>query len=113
MRYLADILTFSRMGLSVALFVMIFTNAPIHAAFIVYMIGEITDALDGTCATHFPFPKNKIPKYRKYAAKYDMLADGMLAFAVVLFFTLRVSLITGIILFATYPLISTILEFIV
>ena len=101
------------MGLSVALFVMIFTNAPIHAAFIVYMIGEITDALDGTCATHFPFPKNKIPKYRKYAAKYDMLADGMLAFAVVLFFTLRVSLITGIILFATYPLISTILEFIV
>lgn len=113
MRYLADILTFSRMGLSVALFVMIFTNAPIHAAFIVYMIGEITDALDGTCATHFPFPKNKIPRYRKYAAKYDMLADGMLAFAVVLFFTLRVSLITGIILFATYPLISTILEFIV
>lgn len=113
MRYLADILTFSRMGLSVALLVMIFTNAPIHAAFIVYMIGEITDALDGTCATHFPFPKNKIPRYRKYAAKYDMLADGMLAFAVVLFFTIRVSLITGIILFATYPLISTILEFIV
>lgn len=113
MRYLADILTFSRMGLSVALLVMIFTDAPIHAAFIVYMIGEITDALDGTCATHFPFPKNKIPRYRKYAAKYDMLADGMLAFAIVLFFTLRVSLITGIILFATYPLISTILEFIV
>ncbi|MBR0424106.1 CDP-alcohol phosphatidyltransferase family protein [Candidatus Saccharibacteria bacterium] len=113
MRYLADILTFSRMGLSVALLVMIFTDAPIHAAFIVYMIGEITDALDGTCATHFPFPKNKIPRYRKYAAKYDMLADGMLAFAVVLFFTIRVSLITGIILFATYPLISTILEFIV
>ena len=101
------------MGLSVALLVMIFTDAPIHAAFIVYMIGEITDALDGTCATHFPFPKNKIPRYRKYAAKYDMLADGMLAFAVVLFFTIRVSLITGIILFATYPLISTILEFIV
>ncbi len=113
MRYLADILTFSRIGLSIALFVMIFTGAPLHVAFIVYMIGEITDALDGTCAGKWPFPKNKIPKYRKYAAKYDMLADGMLAFSIVLFFTIRVSTITGIILFATYPLISTILEFII
>ena len=42
-----------------------------------------------------------------------MLADGMLAFSIVLFFTIRVSTITGIILFATYPLISTILEFII
>ena len=92
---------------------MCFTDAPLHTAFIVFMIGEITDALDGTCASHFPFPKGKIPKYRKYAAKYDMLADGLLAFSVVLFFTLRVSLVTGIILFATYPLISTILEFII
>lgn len=113
MRYLADILTFSRIGLSIALFIMIFTNAPIHAAFIVYMVGEITDALDGTCASKFPFPKNKIPRYRKYAAKYDMLADGLLAFSVVLFFTFRVSLVTGVILFATYPLIATILEFII
>ena len=113
MRYLADILTFSRFGLAAALLIMCFTDAPLHTAFIVFMIGEITDALDGTCASHFPFPKGKIPKYRKYAAKYDMLADGLLAFSVVLFFTLRVSLVTGIILFATYPLISTILEFII
>lgn len=113
MRYLADILTFSRIGLSIVLFIMIFTGAPLHVAFIVYMIGEITDALDGTCASRWPFPKNKIPKYRKYAAKYDMLADGLLAFSAVLFFTVRVSPITGIILFATYPLIATILEFII
>ena len=113
MRYLADILTFSRIGLGVALLIMAFTDAPIHAAFIVYMIGEITDALDGTCATKFPFPKNKTPKYRKYAAKYDMFADGLIAFAMVLFFTLRVNQIAGIIMFATYPLIATIFEFII
>ncbi len=113
MRYLADILTFSRFGLAAALLIMCFTDAPLYVAFIVFMIGEITDALDGTCASHFPFPKNKIPRYRKYAARYDMLADGLLAFSVVLFFTLRVSLVTGIILFATYPLIATILEFII
>ena len=83
MRYLADILTFSRIGLAMTLLIICFTGAPIHIAFIIYMIGEITDALDGTCATHFPFPKDKIPKYRKYAVKYDMFADGFLAFSMV------------------------------
>lgn len=113
MRYLADILTFSRIILSIALIVMAFTGAPIHAGFIVFMVGEITDALDGTCASRWPFPKGRIPKYRKYAVKYDMFADGLLAFAVVLFFTIRVSTIAGIILFVTYPPLATILEFVV
>ena len=113
MRYLADILTFSRIILATALTVMSFTGAPLHAAFIVYMVGEITDALDGTCASRWPFPKDKTPKYRKYAAKYDMFADGFIALAMVLFFSLRVNLIAGLCLLIPYLIIGTTLEFIV
>ena len=113
MRYLADILTFSRIILAIALTVMSFSSAPLYAAFIVYMIGEITDALDGTCATRWPFPKNKTPKYRKYAAKYDMFADGFIALAMVLFFSLRVNLIAGLCMLIPYAIIGLILEFIV
>lgn len=113
MRYLADILTFSRIGLALALVIMCFTGAPLHAAFIVYMIGEITDALDGTCASKWPFPKNKIPKYRKYAAKYDMFADGFLGLAMVLFFSVRVNLLAGLLMLIPYTIIGVTLEFIV
>ena len=113
MRYLADILTFSRIGLALALVIMCFTGAPLYAAFIVYMIGEITDALDGTCATHFPFPKDKIPGYRKYAAKYDMFADGFLGLAMVLFFSVRVNLLAGLLMLIPYLIIGLTLEFMV
>ncbi|MDO4753061.1 MAG: CDP-alcohol phosphatidyltransferase family protein [Candidatus Saccharibacteria bacterium] len=113
MRYLADILTFSRIILAITLTVMSFSGAPLYAAFIVYMIGEITDALDGTCATRWPFPKNKTPKYRKYAAKYDMFADGFIALAMVLFFSLRVNLIAGLCMLIPYAIIGLILEFVV
>ena len=113
MKYLADILTFSRIGLAVALLTICFLDAPIHTAFLLYMLGEITDALDGTCASRWPFPKNKIPKYRKYAAKYDMFADGFLAFSMVLFFILRVNLIAGLLFLIPYVIIGLILEFIV
>lgn len=113
MRYLADILTFSRIGLAMTLLIICFTGAPIRIAFIIYMIGEITDALDGTCATHFPFPKDKIPKYRKYAVKYDMFADGFLAFSMVLFFILRINLIAGLLFLIPYVVVGLIIEFIV
>ena len=111
--YIADLLTFSRITLSLALIVMALIGAPIHAGFLVFMLGEITDALDGTAATRWPFPKHKTPRYRKYAVKYDMFADGLLAFATILFFTLRVNHIAGMIIFVIYPLIATILEFII
>lgn len=113
MRYLADILTFSRIGLATALFVGIFTGMPIHTAFIIYIIGEITDALDGTCATKWPFPKNQAPWYRKYAAKYDMFADGFIALSMVLFFAVRVNLIAGLLFVIPYAIIGLIIEFIV
>lgn len=111
MRYLADILTFSRIILATALTCMSFCSAPLHAAFIVYMLGEITDALDGTCAAKWPFPKNKTPWYRKYAAKYDMFADGFIALSMVLFFSLRVNLIAGLSMLIPYFIIGLIIEF--
>lgn len=113
MRYLADILTFSRIILASVLFLMSFYQAPLHAAFIVYMVGEITDALDGTCATKWSFPKSKTPWYRKYAAKYDMFADGFIALAMVLFFSLRVNLTAGLLMLIPYLIIGLIIEFVV
>lgn len=113
MRYLADILTFARIILAAALFVMSFYLAPLHAAFIVFMLGEITDALDGTCASRWPFPKNKIPKYRKYAAKYDMFADGAIAVAMNLFFSFRVNLTAGLLMLLPYLVFGLIIEFVV
>ena len=111
MRYLADILTFTRIVLATVLTFMSFYLAPLYAAFIVYMLGEITDALDGTCATKWPFPKNKTPKYRKYAAKYDMFADGFLSLSMVLFFSLRVNLVAGLCMLLPYLIFGLIVEF--
>lgn len=113
MRYLADILTFSRIVLAIVLTCMSFCYAPLHAAFIVYILGEITDALDGTCASRWPFPKNKTPRYRKYAVKYDMFADGFIALAMVLFFCLRINLTAGLCMLIPYIIIGSIIEFIV
>ena len=113
MRYLADILTFTRIILALILLCLSCTRVEIGVALIIFLLAEVTDALDGTCATKFPFPKGKIPKYRKYAAKYDMFADGLIAFAMMLFFTLRVNSTAGLIIFVAYPLIATIIEFIV
>lgn len=102
MRYLADLLTFTRIILSLVLLVLAFTNGSPEAAFLIFLIAELTDAFDGTCARKWPFPKNKAPKYRKYAAKYDMLSDGLLAAAQVLFCTLRVSLPIGLAVIVFY-----------
>jgi len=106
MRYLADILTLSRLILSIALFFVAVLNGSPEAAFIIFIVAELTDAFDGTCARKWPFPKNKTPKYRKYAAKFDMFSDGLLAAAQVLYLTLRVNLIVGLIIIVYYLVTS-------
>ena len=102
MKYLADLLTFSRFILSIILLVLAFVGSPAENAFIIFLVAELTDTFDGTCARKWPFPKNKVPKYRKYAALYDMVSDVLLAAAQVLFLTLRVNLIAGLAILIFY-----------
>ena len=106
MRYLADILTFSRIILSIALLGLVAFNGSAEAAFIVFLVAELTDTFDGTCARKWPFPKGKEPKYRKYAAKYDMFADVLLISAQILYVTIRVNTLVGLIIMV-YLLISS------
>ena len=115
MRYLADILTLIRFILaSWLLLIAIFdSNADAGTGFILFAAAELTDAFDGTCAARWPFPKNKTPKYRKYAATYDMLADALTALAVILFFTLRVNFVVGLSIILIYGAIAFIIDIIV
>ena len=112
-KYFADILTFTRFILSIVLLVLAFTNGDLSTGFLIFVIGELTDAFDGTCATKWPFPKNKTPKYRKYAAKYDMFTDMLLAIAMALFFIMRVNWIAGLIIGIGYGLLAIIIDLIV
>lgn len=112
-KYFADLLTFTRIILSITLIVMAFSYGDIGIGFLVFVIGELTDAFDGTCAAKWPFPKNKIPKYRKYAAKYDMFADILLIISVMLFFLMRVNLAAGLIIGLSYGILAAIIDFIV
>lgn len=112
-KYLADILTLSRFILAIILIILAIFGGDIGAGFLVFVLAELTDAFDGTCAAKWPFPKNKVPKYRKYAAKYDMYADALTAMAVILFFTLRVNLTAGLIILISFGLIALVIEAIV
>ena len=113
MRYLADILTSSRLILSIILLVLAFVGSPAENAFIIFLVAEFTDTFDGTCARKWPFPKNKIPKYRKYAAQFDMVSDVLLAAAQVLFLTLQVNLVAGLVIIAYYVVVCPAVELIV
>lgn len=110
MRYLADLLTFSRFILSIVLFILAFAGGSAESAFIIFLVAELTDAFDGTCAYKWPFPHGKAPKYRKYAAIYDMVADVLLAAAQILFVTLRVNLIAGLGIIIFYILVCGSIE---
>ena len=91
MRYLADILTLSRLIIAIVIFILALTGGAPEVVFILFIIAELTDAFDGTCARKWPFPKNKTPKYRKYAAIFDMVADVALAGFQVIFVILQIN----------------------
>ena len=112
MRYLADLLTLSRFILACVLLVLAFVGSPAENAFIIFLVAEFTDVFDGTCARKWPFPKNKTPKYRKYAAKFDMVSGVLLAAAQVLFCTLQVNWVAGLVVLVFYVVVCGILEFI-
>ena len=113
MRYLADILTLTRFILTIILLIMTFLGGDLGAGFLVFVLAELTDAFDGTCATKWPFPKDKTPKYRKYAAKYDMFTDSLLAIAMILFFIIRVNLLAGLIIGLGYGVLAIVVDFVV
>ena len=114
MRYLADILTLSRFILALAiLYGCVIHSGSAEAVFLMFFVAVLTDAFDGTCAKKWPFPKNKIPKYRKYAALYDMISDVLLATAQVLFVTIRINWIIGLIAIIYYIVICGTIEFVV
>lgn len=112
-KYIADILVLIRFCFAIALFVMTAVGGDPGVGFLLFVLGELTDAFDGTCATKWPFPKGKAPKYRKYAAKYDIYADTLLAFAMALFFTVRVNTLTGLIIAVGYMALAIIIDLIV
>lgn len=113
MSYLADILTLIRLLLAILFFIWTGIGGEAGWAFMIFVAGELTDAFDGTLATKYPFPKGKIPKYRKYAAVFDMVTDILLAFALALYFIVRVNLVAGLIVTIGYVVTAVIIEFVV
>ena len=112
MRYLADLLTLTRLILSIILIAISFTGGTPEQAFIIFLTAELTDTFDGTCARKWPFPKDKTPKYRKYAAQFDMVSDVLLAAGQVLFCTIRVNWIVGLVVILYYTVVCASLELI-
>lgn len=112
MRYLADILTLIRFIMASILLILAFIGCPAENAFIIFLVAELTDIFDGTCARKWPFPKNNIPKYRKYAVLFDIVADVLLAAGQVMFCILQVNWIVGLVVILYYLLFCGISEFI-
>ena len=113
MRYLADILTLTRFILAAVLVVWSFIHGSADGAFIIFLTAQITDIFDGTCARKWPFPKNKTPAYRKYAAQFDMASDVLLAAAQVLFCLLNVNWIAALVVILFYVVVCPAVELIV
>ena len=107
MRYLADILTLSRLIIACIMLALDIIGAPAEIIFILFIIAELTDAFDGTCARKWPFPKDKTPRYRKYAAKFDMFADVILCGAQILYVINQINQPLGLAI-AIYYVVSSI-----
>lgn len=113
MRYLADLLTFTRFILAIVIFWLALSGGSPESVFIIFIIAELTDAFDGTCSRKWPFPKNKIPRYRKYAAKFDIVSDVALAGFQVIFLMLQINRPVGTIILIYYLVAGLGIEFLV
>lgn len=113
MKYLADILTFLRLILSLIIGFLALFGGSVDAVLVLFLLAELTDAFDGTCARKWPFKKGTEPKYRRYAVKYDMIIDALLWFVTVLFVTLQLNLVFGLIILCATAVIAGTIELII
>ena len=111
MKYLADILTFSRLALAVFLIVWGVVGGNVDVFIVTFALAELTDSFDGYCSRKWPF-KNP-PAYRKYAVAFDIAADMLLWFAAILFFALRINLVAGLIVMFGVAAVAGLIEIIV
>ncbi|MDO4760184.1 MAG: hypothetical protein Q4A33_02710 [Candidatus Saccharibacteria bacterium] len=111
MKYLADILTFSRLALAVFLIVWGVVGGNVDVFIVMFALAELTDSFDGYCSRKWPF-KNP-PAYRKYAVAFDIAADMLLWFAAILFFALRINLVAGLIVMFGVAAVAGLIEIIV
>ena len=112
-RYLADVLVVVRLGFAVALIVMAFAGGAVEAGFVAFVLGELTDAFDGTCASRWPFPAGRVPWWRKYASRYDMFADVLLGIGMALFFIFQVNFVAGWIICGGYAGLAFVMDLII
>ena len=110
MKYFADILTFLRLVCAILIFLGVRLEWPVEVGLILFGIGELTDAFDGFCAKKWPFPENEVPKYRKYAAKYDMIADVLLWGGAVIYFMMMVNLGLGLVILGVMLILAYVVE---
>lgn len=87
---IADGLTFLRFFVGILLFIGVIQDWSADAAFVLFVLGELTDAFDGAAAKKWPFPADKTPKYRKFAEKYDMWSDTFLITVMFIFEMFRI-----------------------
>lgn len=112
-KYIADILVLIRIFFAIVLVVMAFTGGNPGVGFLLFVFGELADAFDGTAASRWPFPKKKIPKYRRFASKYDIFADMLLGVGMALFFIFQINFIAGWIICGGYAGLALLTDFII
>ena len=110
-KYLADILTFSRIAAALFLIVWGIMGGNVDVFIVTFALAELTDSFDGYCSRRWPFKTP--PAYRKYAVAFDITADMLLWFAAILFFTLRIDLVVGLSVMLGTALITGVIEIIV
>lgn len=132
--HIADILTFTRFLCAIGLIVMAvvgffsateafttgasvieagpFAAIEVPAAFLLFAIGELTDAFDGIAARRWPYPKDgKRRRWRNFADRTDIVADITLALATILFIILRVNFVVGWVILLAGAAIAIPIEF--
>lgn len=109
---IADILTLAKMLPALALLIGR-SDLPIWAAFLLFAIGELLDALDGMAAKKWPHPKYTETQWMRRNIKVvESGLDMLLGIAALCFFALRINATIGVVLMLICLLTGTICEFV-